>query len=158
MEQREVHSFFARNWGKILIGFLFIISFICIGLLFGLKQNVNHQDALFKGNANPVSIKEGNNLLLYTYDITSTPLSGVDKFSGSFNVDIISVGIPNVNFRVLDEFNNNITGRVIVANLTDVPFTSTRATRVLKLYVDCHNPDQNLNSINVFINYSKTRY
>ena len=94
MEQREVHSFFARNWGKFLIGFLFIITFVCIGLLFGLKQNVNHQDALFKGNANPVTIKQDNNLLLYTYDITSTPLSGVDKFSGSFNVDIISAGIP----------------------------------------------------------------
>mgnify|MGYP005998402715 CR=1 FL=1 len=158
MEQREVHSFFAKNWGKILIGFLFIVAFICMGLLFGLEQKINHQDALFKGNANSVTIKEGNNLLLYTYDLSSTPVSGAEKFSGSFHVDIISPGLPNIKFKILDEFNNDITGRVVVANITDVPFTSTRATKFLKLFVDCHSPDQILNSINVFINYSKTRY
>ena len=158
MGQREVHNFFAKNWSNFLIGILFIITFICIGLLFGIEQKNNHQDALFKGNANSVTIKEENNLLLYTYDITSTPVSGAEKFSGSFHVDIISPGLPNINFRVLDEFNNNITGRVVVANITDVPFTSTRATKFLKLFVDCHSPDQILNSINVFINYSKTRY
>lgn len=159
MGQLEVRNFFKNNWEKILIAFLFVVTFVCIGLLFGLKENVHHQDALFKGNANKVTLKRVTDKLLYTYDITSTPLAGVDKFTGNFNIEIVSPGIPNVRFRVEDDAGRTISSDTYyVNNMTDVPFTSVSSTRSLKLFVTSNTDNNVLNSINVFINYSKTRY
>jgi len=147
----------SSNKTKFIVIGVFILIAIALAIS-GLvvaetKPEPVFQDSLVSGTIVPMILKSGDDVL-YTYSLIGTPGQDKSNFSGYFKINITTSGstIPNVSFRVEDDYNNTITKEQTIDTISTVPFKGVRTTKNIKLYADVSTQNQDLQSLSVFIN------
>ena len=137
-------------------------AFVFLAIIFGItgiilsetKSVSSHKETLVTSNNSLMTLKSGNNLLLYTYPLEGTPASNKSKFSGYFTVGIDAAGgVPSVSFEVKDDFGRNITDQgTVISQISKINFTGVTKTNNIYLYITVSSGNHNLQNINLNIN------
>ena len=146
------------NKTKFIVIGVFVVIAIALGIA-GLvvaetKPTPTFSRSLVSANNSTMTLVSGDGLL-YLYDLGGTPAQGKSKFSGEFSITIDAPGIiPSVNFRVEDQFGNNITetDKINKSRVSTVPFKGNRETSYIQLFANVSNGNQNLQNIQVSFN------